>query len=324
MAIDGVLLLGFGGPTPGCCERRRQCARTPGCEAECFVAGILGDNPARMGRVAEVAAHYHELGGTSPYNALTEAQSRALASELARRGHALPVACGFRHWRPWTIDGMRALADGGCREIALLVMAPHQSSVSWDWYLKHAAEAAEALGDRAPAITAVVEPWYAETGFIAANAARVRDAAAGWDAARFAAAELVFTAHAIPAPIAETSRYREQFAETAARIADALGHPRHRIAYQSAPSDSRVPWTGPDIVPTIREAAERGAREVVVQACGFLVDHTEVLYDLDVEARRAAAQAGIGFTRATCVHDHPAFIAALADGVERARTAVGA
>ncbi len=327
MTIDGVLLLGFGGPTPGCCERRAVCTRTPGCEAECFVAGILGDNPARMGRVDEVAGHYRELGGTSPYNALTEAQAQALASELARRGNPLRVACGFRHWRPWTIDGMRALADAGCREIALLVMAPHQSTISWDWYLKHAAEAAEAMsaaGGSAPTIRAVVEPWYAEHGFIAANAATVRAATAGWDAARFAAAELIFTAHAIPLPIAETSRYREQFADSAARIADELGHPRHVTAFQSAPSDSRVPWTGPDIVATIRETAQHGARDVVVQACGFLVDHTEVLYDLDVEARNAAAQAGIGFTRATCVHDHPAFIAALADAVERTCVGVGA
>ncbi len=326
MTIDGVLLLGFGGPTPGCCERRPVCPRTPGCEAECFVSGILGDNPARIGRVAEVAAHYRELGGTSPYNDLSKAQALALATELARRGRPLRVACGFRHWRPWTIDGMRALADAGCREIALLVMAPHQSTVSWDWYLKHAAEAAEAMsasGATPPAIRAVVEPWYRETGFIDANAAAVRAATAGWDAARFAAAELIFTAHAIPLPIAETSRYREQFADTAARIAEALGHPRHVVAFQSAPSDSRVPWTGPDIVPTIHDSARRGARDLVVQACGFLVDHTEVLYDLDIEARHAAAQAGVGFTRATCVHSDPLFIAALADGVERALLGVG-
>lgn len=314
--IDGLLLLGFGGPTPGCCGRRQVCSKTAGCEAECFVAGILGDNPARMGRISEVVHHYQATGGGfSPYNALTARQAQALAAELARRGAPIPVAMGFRHWTPWTRDGLAELQAKGCRRVGLLVLAPHQSSVSWDWYLKHAAEAAEAIGDSAPDLVAVVPPWWTLPGFIAGCAEQIRSATAGWSAERLAAAELIFTAHAIPQPVETTSPYRQQFAETARLIAVALGHPQHRIAFQSQPSDSRVPWSAPTIESALDAAKAAGAPEVVVQACGFLVDHTEVLFDLDVEAKAHAAGLGLGFTRARCVHDDPGFIAGLVDQV---------
>ena len=313
-SIDGLLLLGFGGPTPGCCGRRAVCSKAPGCEAECFVAGILGDNPARMGRIHEVVHHYQATaGGFSPFNDLTRRQADALAAELARRGLQIPLELGLRHWRPWTRDGLTALQAAGARRIGLLIMAPHQSSVSWDWYLKHAAEAVEAMGAGAPELVAVVPPWWTLPGFIAGSAARIRAATAGWSAERFAASELIFTAHAIPAPVESTSPYRQQFVETARLIAETLGHPRHRIAFQSQPSDSRIPWSTPTIEAQIEAAKAAGAPEVVVQACGFLVDHTEVLFDLDVEAKELAARLGLGFTRAQCVHDEPAFISGLAD-----------
>lgn len=319
--IDGLLVLGFGGPTPGCCGRRAVCPKTPGCEAECFVAGILGDNPARAPRVAEVTAHYQHLGGFSPYNRLTQRQADALRAELARRGHALAVACGYRHWAPWAGDALRELHRAGSRNALILIMAPHQSSVSWDWYLKHAAEAAEKLGDDAPRLVGVAAPWWDQPGYIEALAARVREATAGWSAARFAAAELVFTAHAIPQPVESTSPYRRQFADSARLAAERLGHPEHVIAFQSQPGDSRIPWSSPTIEQAVRDAHAKGRKDVVVEAAGFLVDHTEVLYDLDVEAKALAAELGIGFHRAACVHDHPAFIALLADQVEQAITA---
>jgi ferrochelatase len=313
--IDGLLMLGFGGPTPGCCERRARCSREPGCEAECFVSGILGDNPARAARVAEVVAHYRLLGGFSRFNALTQAQADALGASLAARGRALPIACGFRHWRPWTSEAVASLAARGCRELGVLVMAPHQSSVSWDWYLTTAAEAVEAAaaaGGEQVRISGIAEPWWEEPGFIAALAERIAEAVAPWDEPRRAAARLIFTAHAIPQPVASRAPYARQFAATAAVAARACGHPEHAIAYQSQPSDSTIPWTGPDIVAAVDAAADAGARDVIVCAAGFLVDHTEVLYDLDHEAQARARARGLGWARARSVHDHPAFIDMLA------------
>lgn len=315
-AIDGLLVLGFGGPTPGCCGRRPTCPKTPGCEAECFVAGILGDNPARMGRISEVVHHYQVTGGGfSPYHELTKRQAEALTAALSARGLAIPVAMGFRHWTPWTKDGLAQLQAAGCRKVGLLILAPHQSSVSWDWYLKHAAEAADAIGASSPDLVAVVPPWWTMPGYIAANAAELRVATAGWSAARLAAASLIFTAHAIPQPVETTSPYRQQFAESARLVAEAFGHPSHHIAFQSQPSDSRVPWSAPTIESAIDAAHAAGAKDVIVQAIGFLVDHTEVLFDLDIETRERSTGLGLAYTRARCVHDHPDFINGLADAV---------
>ncbi len=315
---DGLLILGFGGPTPGCCGRRSNCSKNPGCEAECFVSGILGDNPARATRIAEVTNHYHHFGGFSPYNELTQQQADKLGQELKSRGRELTIACGYRHWAPWSIDALRSLQAAGCKRVLMLIMAPHQSSVSWDWYLKHAAEAAEQLGDACPALVGVVDPWWKETGYITGIADAVRAATSDWEPARFAAATLVFTAHAIPQPVETTSPYRKQFVETAAAVAEQLGHVDHCIAFQSQPGDSRVAWSSPSIEEVIEAAHKAGKKDVIVQAAGFLVDHTEVLFDLDVEAKEVADKLGITLTRARCVHDHPAFIAMLADQVEKA------
>lgn len=316
--IDGVLMLGFGGPTPGCCGRRAECPKTPGCEAPCFVAGILGDNPARARRVHEVVAHYRQLGGFSPYNELTYTQARALEAELARRGRAIPVACGFRHWNPWPIDALRELRDKGCRELALIVLAPHQSSVSWDWYIKVAGEAVDALGNEdpqapVPRIAHVAPPFFDSPGFIAALADRLREATAGWSAERVAKAALVFTAHAIPTPVERTAPYRQQFATTARLAAEAFGHPEHRLAFQSAPSESAIPWSGPDILAVVDEVAASGATDIILCPAGFLVDHTEVLYDLDIEAKQRAEAKGMAYTRAVGVHDHTALVRTFAE-----------
>lgn len=307
---DGVLLLGFGGVTGTCCRRRDPCPGRP----ECFVGKVLGDDPRQAGRIAEVAAHYHALGGESPYNPLTERQAVALAAELDRRGRPMPVRCGFRNWPPWYQDGLAALREDGCDGYRALVLSLHQTSRSWDDYLAEAAAAAAGV-DGAPVRRGVVAPYFAADGFVAASADRIRAVTADWESGRFRDAALVLTAHAIPVPAERVSPYRAQVVRSAELVAAAVDHPAHLLGFQSAPDASRVPWSTPAVEDQIRAAAAAGAREVVVQAVGFLVDHVEVRYDLDVEARALCAELGLGYTRAACVHDHPAFIAELADRV---------
>jgi ferrochelatase len=164
----------------------------------------------------------------------------------------------------------------------------------------------------------VLEPFYRQPGFIRANADRLRECTAQWSPERFAAARLIFTAHAVPEPVAKTSRYVEQVRESAALVAAAVEHPEHHVAFQSAPPPGGVVWTGPDIIEAVEAAARDGVKDVLVQAVGFLVDHTEVTYDLDVEAGHRAQELGLRLSRASCVHDHPDFIATLANGVEAA------
>jgi len=140
-------------------------------------------------------------------------------------------------------------------------------------------------------------------------------AAAGWSAERFAAARLILTAHAIPQPAERASPYREHVAATARLVAEAAGHDDHVVGFQSAPDASRVPWSSPTVDELVAAAAADGVRDVVVQAVGFLVDHVEVLFDLDEELSGECRESGLGYLRARCVHDHPAFIATLADRV---------
>ena len=139
-----LLMVAFGGPIPGCCDRFMPC---PG-EAYCFVSGILGHNPARRQRIAEVAAHYADFGGYSRFNDYTRAQAEALSAELASRDLEVPVWCGFHHWRPYVRDVISEMKTAGVREMLVLVMAPHQSSVSWDLYLRVVGEGIREGGSR--------------------------------------------------------------------------------------------------------------------------------------------------------------------------------
>ncbi|MDA3963660.1 MAG: ferrochelatase [Planctomycetota bacterium] len=307
----GVLVLGFGGVTDTCCKRKADC---PG-RVECFVSKVLDDDPRQAARVAEVAAHYHALGGVSPYNPLTFAQAEALEAELARRGRPMPVRCGFRNWAPWYADGLRALHEAGCSHYRAVVMSVQQTRRSWEDYLDQCAEAAQDLGDAAPRRAGVIEPYFAGAGFVAACAAEIKVATVGWDEQRYDQATLLLTAHAIPVLAERSSPYRAQVEHSAGLIAAAAEHPAHEVGYQSAPDPSRIPWSTPTVSEQIRAAAAAGARDIIVQAVGFLVDHVEVAYDLDIEARALCAELGCGYTRARCVHDHPAFISELADRV---------
>jgi ferrochelatase len=306
---DSVLLVAFGGPTPGCCKERDPC---PG-EAYCFVHGILGKSAAREKRVQEVAEHYKHLGGFSPFNALTFDQAKKLEAALAERGLALPVVAGMRHWKPYVQEALVDLKARGCSRPLAVIMAPHQSTVSWDWYIKVVGEAEDALGAGAPAVVGYLDPWWTHEGFVAANAERIRAATQGWSKERVAEAALVFTAHAIPFAVQRTAPYEQQFKESAAAIARSLGKAEWTIAYQSQPGDSAIPWSKPSAVEVIDELAKKGAKDVLLSPIGFLCDHVEVLYDLDVEAKERAKALGVGYTRAETVGSHPRFIAMLAD-----------
>lgn len=308
-----LLIVAFGGPTPGCCHQFNTC---PG-EAYCFVSGIFGHHTARQGRIETVASHYAGLGGFSDFNAYTEQQARALASALEQRGMPLRIRCGFHHWRPYVRDVIADMQADGVHEILVLVMAPHQSSVSWDLYLRIVGEGIEQAGENAPQVVGVIDPWWNEAGFIEAVAARLTAAAqtAGLELAAPQTA-LLLTAHAVPEPVSRTAPYCHQVEETAALVAAQLGVADYTVAYQSQPGDSTIPWTKPSLEEALETFAQAGKTAVISAAIGFLCDNVEVLYDLGIEGKKRAAELGLDFVRAESVHDHPAFIQMLADRVQ--------
>jgi ferrochelatase len=312
---DSILLVAFGGPTPGCCQKYHPC---PG-EAHCFVEGIVGTAPSQAEQRREVASHYVALGGFSPFNELTFKQASALEAVLKDRGIKTPVYAGFRHWTPYIHEVIAEMAKKGHRKILGIIMASYQSKVSWDEYQHVASKAIEALDD-AQLTIGYLDPWYTHSGYVHAIADLIRAACKEQNGDRFDRAALIFTAHAIPQPAAKASPYSQQFAQTAAAVAKLIGKD-YTLAYQSQPENTTVPWTKPDINDLIRKKKEAGVQDVIVSPIGFLCDHIEVLYDLDIEAKATAAACGIGFIRAGTVDSHPEFIGMLAELVcERFKT----
>ena len=308
MKYDSVLLVAFGGPTPGCCQKYNSDA-CPG-EAYCFVEGIAGEAESQRERVKDISAHYIKLGGFSPFNELTFKQADALKTALQARDLPLPVYAGFRHWNPYLKEVIAEMAQKGHRKILGIIMAPHQSKVSWEWYQQTVKKGIDAVDGEKPTVD-YLDPWYTHKGYVGAIAEIIETACGD----KLERAELVFTAHAIPQAAANTSPYTQQFGKTGEAVAEQIGKTRFGLAYQSEVENSPLPWTQPDINDWLKARREEGVDTVVASPIGFLCDHVEVLYDLDIEAAETAEACGIDFIRAGTVGDHPKFINMLADFV---------
>jgi protoporphyrin/coproporphyrin ferrochelatase len=289
--LDAILLIGFGGPT------RRD-------EIRPFLDNILRGRPIPKELYEEVVHHYEVMGGRSPYNQHTIHQADALRARLRRDGIDIPVVVGMRNWDPYLIETMRELAANRARRILGFILAPHRCEASWERYQTAVVDAQVKIGPDAPRVE-YPEPWYAHPKFIEAVAERVDEAFARLDEPDCRRAELIFTAHSIPVPMANASGYAEQIHESATAVASRLARDSYRLAFQSRSGAPRDPWLEPDVSEIIRELEGRPA---VVMPIGFLCDHVEVLYDLDVEAARIAHENGVKMVRAGTVANHPAFI----------------
>ncbi len=308
-AIDGVLLIGFGGPTPGCCQRYEPC---PGREAACFVRAVVGERPGAQARIDEVAAHYDVFGGYSPFNALTIRQAENVSAVLRARGLTVPVRVGMRFWPPYVDTVLAEMAELGCRHLLGVILSPFQCAASWEHYQQSVADGVTALGERGPQVT-YLSPWHTQAGFVKAIADGIGQAAASLGGTRGGEAALVYTAHAIPEPMADRAPYTHQFRETAEAVTKRLGRREHRIAYQSQVTGTPIPWLQPDVNNVIHQVQKDGFRDVIVAPVGFLCDHMEVLYDLDVQAKETAEACGLGYVRSGTAGNHPAFVAMLSD-----------
>jgi ferrochelatase len=296
---DAVLVVAFGGP------------EHPD-DVRPFLRRVLAGRNVPEGRMQEVAHHYDAIGGKSPLPEITRRQTAALARTLAARGLDVPVRVGFRHSAPDLRDALRDLADTGAKRVACVIMAAHEGAASRGRYRDACEAARAALGATAPAV-AYTPSFHAHPGFVRANVEHVREAERRIPERDRDAAVLVFGAHSVPARDAEP--YVAGLTESAQLVAQALGRANPRIAYQSRSGSPLEPWLEPSIEEVIAAEAERGTRHLIVSPIGFVCDHVEVLYDLDLEAAASARARGIGFHRAATVGEHPAFIAALADGL---------
>ncbi|MFQ5849631.1 MAG: ferrochelatase [Candidatus Binatia bacterium] len=297
--FDSVLLIGFGGP------EKPEAIRP-------FLQILTEGRRIPKKRVEQVAHHYEIIGGRSPFNDLTYRQADGLRHVLKRDGIRQPVFVGMRNWHPFLYEMLVRMKDQGHRRALGIILSAFQTEASWGRYIAAVDAARGEVGRGAPEVI-YAPAWGGHPLFIEAEADRVASALAGVASDRRKGTPLIFTAHSIPAAMAVGSRYIAQLTAAAHAVAERLGHRRWSVAYQSRSGSPREAWLGPEICDVLRELASSGLEDVVVVPIGFVCEHVEVLYDLDVEARQVAEELGLRFHRAATANDHPSFIEMLAD-----------
>jgi ferrochelatase len=296
---DAVLLMAYGSP-----DSLDQ--------VEAYYTDIRRGSPPSPHLLEELLGRYRAIGGGSPLSRIVELQRAAVQAELARRGRLVPVYAGMRHIAPRIGIIVERMAADGVERIVAIALAPQRSSNAAG-YRRAVDVALAGLGGSeggAPSAT-FVESWHDQPRFIEALAATTVEALARFpDPPRV---RVMFTAQSLPARVvAEGDPYPAELATTAALVAARLGIATYDFAFQSA-GRTGEPWLGPDILEEIRRLGREGVRELVVRPVGFVADHLEVLYDIDIEAQGVAREAGVRLERARSMNDDPTFIAGLAD-----------
>ena len=280
---DAVVLMAYGSPS------RPEDVRP-------YLEDVRGGRPVSDEAVEELAERYRRIGGRSPLDDVTEEQRAALERELGA-----PVFVGMKHWRPRIAEAVEAALGAGATRIVGLVLAPHYSRLSVGEYRERLESAVAGRAE-----LDLVESWHDHAAFLDVVAERVR----GTDA------WVVFTAHSLPARIlADGDPYREQLLETSRLVAERAGLEDWSFAFQSS-SSTGEPWLGPDVLEELERLHASGVRKVLVAPVGFVSDHLEILWDLDVEARKRAEELGVELERIESLNDDPAFVRALAQLVE--------
>jgi ferrochelatase len=297
MAADrvAVLLMAYGGP--GSLE-----------DVEPYLNDVRGGRATSPELVHEVRERYATIGGRSPILELTRAQAAAVGGAL---GPEFEVFVGMRHWHPYIGEAVDDIVRAGHRSVVGVVMAPHYSSMSVGAYEKKLLDAA---GRRVE--TALVRSWGDHPAFLEAVSVRVAEALQRFPSP--SAVQVIFTAHSLPQRIlAAGDPYPDELRASAATVAKRCGLTDWRLAYQSAGATAD-PWLGPDAGDVITELAAAGRSAFLLVPIGFVCDHVEILYDIDVEYRGLASRLGVHLERTRSLNDDAGLVAAVADVVRTA------
>jgi ferrochelatase len=288
---DALLLVSFGGP-----EKRDDVIP--------FLENVLRGRNVPRDRLLAVAEHYYHFDGRSPIND----QCRDLIAALRTQGLELPIYWGNRNWHPMLGDTVTKMRDDGVRR-SLAIATSAFGSYSGCRQYREDIENARTAVPGAPEIDKL-PPFWNHAGFIDAMADRVGDALA-----RLPGANVIYTAHSIPVSMAQSSPYEAQLLEASRRVNERLGLSDPTLVYQSRSGPPSQPWLEPDIGDYIRRTE---SKRLVVAPIGFLSDHMEVIYDLDLEAANLAKERGIEFVRAATVGTHTRFVGGLVELVRDA------
>jgi ferrochelatase len=298
--FDAFLLVSFGGP------------EAPD-HVLPYLENVLAGKNVPEARKLEVAEHYGHFGGVSPINAQNRALLAAIVTEFREHDIQLPVYWGNRNWHPLLPDVMAEMAEDGIRHALALVTSPYSSYSGCRQYLENITAAQQSLGASAPQVSKL-RAFFNHPGFVNAWIDRAREAIETLAPDRRNQCHVLFTAHSVPVAMANTSAYLPQLQETSRLVASALDLPdsRWQLVFQSRSGPPQQPWLEPDVCDVIRHlGSETEVTDVVLVPIGFLSDHIEILYDLDIEAVQAAGDVHIDLTRAAAIGTHASFVTAI-------------
>ena len=289
---DALLIVSFGGP-----EGMDDVIP--------FLGNVLRGRNVPRERMLQVARHYEMFGGVSPINQQNRELIAALGKELASKGPRLPIYWGNRNWRPLLPDTLRQMAADRIQSALAFVTSAYNSYSSCRQYLQNIADAQAAVGPEAPRVEKL-RAFYNHALFIRANVEHIREALSRFEDP--ASVSFVFSAHSIPESMAANCDYAAQLTQTGGAIAQALGVDNWQLVYQSRSGSPSQPWLGPDVCDYLKTLRAGGVTNVVIAPIGFVSDHMEIVYDLDVEARRLCEEIGVKMVRANTAGTHPAFV----------------
>lgn len=302
-----VLLMAYGGP-----DKLE--------DIPAYLADVRHGRPFSQELLEEITERYRRIGGRSPIVELTRAQAAGVerllnSPETATEGVRYRTYVGMRHWHPYIHEVVPEILRDGADRLVAVVMAPHYSKMSVGAYLQRLAEALEAHRAALPVLA--VESWKDEPAFILAVADRIDEALARFPEETRDEVVLLFTAHSLPERILSWGDpYREEILASVERVVQQLPGRRWVFAFQSQGA-SEEPWLGPTVEETLDRLAAEAVENVLLVPIGFVCDHVEVLYDVDIEHRQYAAELGIRLERTASLNDHPLLCQAIADVVRR-------
>jgi protoporphyrin/coproporphyrin ferrochelatase len=300
MNYDAILVVSFGGP-----ESRDEVIP--------FLENVLRGRNVPRERMLAVAEHYYHFEGRSPINQQTRDLIAALQSELERNGPKLPIYWGNRNWNPLLPETLREMKRDGVQKALAFVTSAYSSYSGCRQYREDIARARSEVGTGAPEVDKL-RAFFNHPAFIEATVERVRDALRAVPVDARGNVQIVYTAHSIPVSMANTSDYVKQLEEVWRLVSEGLGHadevPKNNaLVFQSRSGAPGQPWLEPDVLDYLRQVKTGNlASAVVLAPIGFISDHMEVLYDLDVEARQVCDSLGLPMTRAKTVGVHPKFV----------------
>ncbi|MHB1418257.1 MAG: ferrochelatase [Bacillota bacterium] len=294
--LYGVMLMAFGGPdSPEAIEP--------------FLINLMGGRKPTPQVIEKVRERYKIIGGKSPLLEITRRQARALEERLRKEGAEITVKVGMRYWHPFIPDTLASMAAAGVKKVLAISLSPHYSRVSTGAY---AAEIARyATTENSPGVH-MADPWYDHPFFIEALSEKVKEGLNCFPEEQRSGVEVVFSAHSLPmSHIEEGDPYVAQVEATVDALLERIGPVSWHLAYQSRGGGAGQ-WLEPEVGEILNGIAARGQRNVLLVPIGFVADHIETLFDIDIAYRQQAKDLDLNFVRAGALNDGPAFIEALA------------